>query len=43
MLRAIAFPIATGLLLGAGIRLYRDKQYERAHPIKSIFVRRRAA
>jgi|GEM_PF-4972026 len=42
MLRKILFPIATGFLIGKAVSLYRDKRFERRHPLKSLFMTRRA-
>jgi len=42
MLRKLLFPIAAGLLVGKGVSLYRDRQFQRNHPLKSLFRDRRS-
>ena len=42
MLRNLLVPIVSGLLVGKAVSLYRDKRFERHHPVKSLFGIRRA-
>ena len=43
MLRKLIFPIASGFIIGKAVSMYRDKQFERKHPLKSLFTTRKSA
>lgn len=40
MLRKFLFPIVSGIVIGKAVSFYRDNNYTRKHPLKSMFFSR---